>query len=275
MTKELKNPVIPRGLGRKLKKEALANMTLPTRSFKVHCEFKRIETKENGDFVIEGYASTKDVDRAGEVVEPAAFADALKEYMQNPIVTYMHDWSNPIGKTVEAKIDDNGLFVRVLISKAADRVRQLIAEGILKAFSIGYEIIDEKVVENIMHIVKLRLYDIAVVSIPANQRCLFSLAKALERGSDLELTEQEMRRQITEHPEIRKEIEDDIRKQMEVQTRGHDEASCPPVKKEFSLAPLGEAIAEAGALTEKENELCDQLEEVLGEVMQLAEAGKL
>jgi HK97 family phage prohead protease len=134
---------------------------------------------------IEGYASTRDLDRTGEIVEPGAFAESLKDFMSNPVVTYMHDWSNPIGKVIDVRIDEVGLFIRAEISETAQKMWKLIEEGILRAFSIGYEVVEEKTIDGVNHIMKLRLYEVAVVSIPANQRALFSVSKALEAGSDL------------------------------------------------------------------------------------------
>ncbi len=134
---------------------------------------------------IEGYASTRDLDRTGEIVEPGAFADSLKDFMTNPVLTYMHDWSNPIGKVIDTRIDEVGLFIRAEISETAEKVWKLIEEGILRAFSIGYEVVEEKAINGLNHIMKLRLYEVAVVSIPANRRALFSVRKALEVGDDL------------------------------------------------------------------------------------------
>lgn len=154
----------------------------PKRTFRFH--MKLVES-DKGRRLIEGYASTRDLDRTGEIVEPGAFGDSLKDYMTNPVVTYMHDWSNPIGKVVDARIDDVGLFIRAEISETAEKAWKLIQEGILRAFSIGYEVVNEKVVSGVNHILKLRLYEVAVVSIPANRRALFSVSKALESGDDL------------------------------------------------------------------------------------------
>jgi len=152
------------------------------RTFQFH-----MKLVESGDGArrIEGYASTRDLDRTGEIVEPGAFADSLTEFMANPVLTYMHDWSNPIGKVVEARIDEVGLFIRAEISETAEKVWKLIREGILRAFSIGYEVVEEKVVGGINHILRLRLYEVAVVSIPANRRALFSVSKGLSMGNDL------------------------------------------------------------------------------------------
>lgn len=154
----------------------------PRRTFRFH--MKLVESDRAGR-QIEGYASTRDLDRTGEIIEPGAFADSLKDFMANPVLTYMHDWSNPIGKVSDARIDDVGLFIRAEISETAQKVWKLIEEGILRAFSIGYEVVEEKIIDGVNHILKLRLYEVAVVSIPANRRALFSVSKALEAGNDL------------------------------------------------------------------------------------------
>lgn len=154
----------------------------PRRKFRFHVKFVESDRDRR---LIEGYASTRDLDRTGDVVQPGAFEESLREFLANPVVTYMHDWSNPIGKVIDARIDEVGLFIRAEISETADRVWKLIEEGILRAFSIGYEVVDEKVIEGLNHILRLRLYEVAIVSIPANRRALFSVSKALEAGDDL------------------------------------------------------------------------------------------
>jgi len=154
----------------------------PKRTFRFH--MKMVES-DKARRQIEGYASTRDLDRTGEVIEPGSFADSLRDFMANPVLTYMHDWADPIGKVIDARIDEVGLFIRAEISETAEKVWKLIEEGILRAFSIGYEVVEEKALDGINHILRLRLYEVAIVSIPANQRALFSVSKALERGTDL------------------------------------------------------------------------------------------
>ncbi|MBI5118826.1 HK97 family phage prohead protease [Candidatus Poribacteria bacterium] len=154
----------------------------PKRTFRFHMKLVGTDPARRN---IEGYASTRDLDLTGEVVEPGAFAESLKDFMANPVVTYMHDWSDPIGKVVDARTDDVGLFIRAEISETAGKVWKLIEEGVLRAFSIGYEVVEEKLVDGANHILKLRLYEVAIVSIPANRRALFSVAKGLMRGTDI------------------------------------------------------------------------------------------
>jgi HK97 family phage prohead protease len=154
----------------------------PGRTFRFH--MKLVET-DRSRRRIEGYASTRDLDRTGDVIQPGAFADSLKDFMSNPVLTYMHDWSDPIGKVIDARIDEVGLYIRAKVSETAERVWKLIEEGILRAFSIGYEVLEERPIDGVNQILKLRLYEVAIVSIPANRRALFSVSKALEAGDDL------------------------------------------------------------------------------------------
>lgn len=134
---------------------------------------------------IEGYASTRDLDRTGEIVEPEAFRKSLPEFLANPILTYMHSWSDPIGRVVQARIDERGLWVKAFISKTAGRIIELIKEGILRAFSIGFEVLKEEQRGGVTHLLEVKLYEIAVVTIPANPETLFQLSKALERGASV------------------------------------------------------------------------------------------
>lgn len=161
--------------------------------------------KAADDFIIEGFASTGTVDRDQDIVEPSAFRDSLDMYMKNPILCYMHDWASPIGKVIDARIvepeqrmlvngknvdnKDGGLYIRATISKSVPEIRQLIKEGVLKAFSIGFMIKDAMFdeVEERRRIKDIELYEISVVSIPSNRESLFSMSKALKSGSDIKM----------------------------------------------------------------------------------------
>lgn len=170
------------------------------RSFKFHAEFsiKSLEKAKDDDTrLIEGYASTNDLDRQGDIVEPEAFRTAIAEFMGNPIVFYMHEWRKlPIGKVNAANIDKKGFWVKAQITKSndtANEVWSLIQEGVLKTFSIGFDILDGKWEvlngDEIFRITKLRLYEVSVVNIPANRHATFSVAKALLMGDDLKCNE--------------------------------------------------------------------------------------
>ncbi len=100
------------------------------------------EHEEDEDLSISGHASTNDEDRSGDIIVTDAWkkAGALTNYLKNPIVLAFHDTSRPIGKTVSHEVDEKGLKITAKISKLASNIIDLIKEGILSAFSVGFMI---------------------------------------------------------------------------------------------------------------------------------------
>ncbi|SVB50765.1 uncharacterized protein METZ01_LOCUS203619, partial [marine metagenome] len=106
----------------------------------------------------------------------------MDDYLKNPIVLAFHDYSRPVGTTVSHSVTDKGLEIVAEISKAAGEVYNLIKDGVLKTFSVGFSIKDADYdrEEDTFFIKDLSLYEISVVSVPANQNSTFSLAKAFD-----------------------------------------------------------------------------------------------
>jgi len=158
------------------------------KTFEFHADIKKHRSVDTDDrLYVEGYASTKNLDRYVEVVSPEAFESTIETYMSNPVVLFQHKHDNPIGQVVEIAIDKFGLWVKAFISKAesAKSIATMIEEGILRAFSIGFREKTATPVDEVYTIQDLELYEISVVSIPANRESLFSVAKAFEHGTDL------------------------------------------------------------------------------------------
>ena len=135
---------------------------------------------------IEGYASTNDIDRHGDVVPPSVWDAGLKNYLKNPVILAYHDHDDPVGRMVEHKVDEKGLWIKARIS-AASEVFNLVKDGVVTAFSIGFRILDAEynAVAEVFVIKELELHEISVVSVPANQDTLFNLSKAFESDEDL------------------------------------------------------------------------------------------
>jgi HK97 family phage prohead protease len=128
---------------------------------------------------IEGYASTNDVDRAGDVVSTIAWEKGIKNYLNNPIILANHDYDDPIGRMVEHKIDNKGLWIKARISAAAE-IFNLVKDKVVTAFSIGFRIVDAEYnsAAEVFLIKEIELMEISVVSVPCNQNTLFNLSKS-------------------------------------------------------------------------------------------------
>lgn len=135
---------------------------------------------------IEGYASTIDIDRSGDVVPKSVWEKGIQNYLKNPIILAQHDYDDPIGRMTDYKVDDKGLWVKARISSAAEEVYGLIKDKILTAFSIGFRIIDAEYnsAAEVFVIKELELVEISVVSVPCNQNTLFDLSKAFDNDAD-------------------------------------------------------------------------------------------
>jgi len=152
---------------------------------------------EGGARIIEGMASTPVIDLMQEIVRPASMAEGLPEFLANGIMSWNHDWTEPIGKWTDAQVREDGLFVRgELLSEGdplADRVWRRISEGVVKTLSIAFNPkgtkdtapghYDEDSGVYIWDSIQLK--EIAVTPLPANTEAMFSMAKSLGLSTDL------------------------------------------------------------------------------------------
>jgi len=157
------------------------------KTFHIDSLFEKKEG-DNGSILIKGYANTTDKDRVGDVILKEAWKtkSALTNYLKNPIILAYHDRSQPIGQMVEHNITDKGLEIVAEISESAGGVYNLVKDGILKAFSVGFRVKDADYDSKteIFVIKDLELHEVSVVSIPANADSLFSLAKSFDGANE-------------------------------------------------------------------------------------------
>jgi HK97 family phage prohead protease len=123
--------------------------------------------------IVEAYASTKDVDRDGEIILPTAWD--LQGY--NGIVVDSHDYEtieNAVAKVIEAKTDDTGLFVKIqyLVGQGNDKAdwAWVLVQNGLASYSVGFmpvtSIPGEGDVKRVY--TKVSLLEISQVCVPAN-----------------------------------------------------------------------------------------------------------
>lgn len=173
--------------------------------------FDVTKADEDDSLVIEGYANTTDKDRAGDVVLQEAWnKGGMDNYLQNPIILGFHKHDNPIGKMDAHTVNSKGLFISATISKAAGKVYDLIKDGILRTFSIGFRVLDADYNSDtdIFVIKDLELLEVSVVSIPANQYSIFNVRKDFDSEDEFNQFKQEFTSQEEVVPNIPEEEED-------------------------------------------------------------------
>ena len=147
----------------------------------------KAQPSDDGSVKIRGYASTNDTDRAGDVIEKDAWLKGgLDNFKSNPILLFNHDYDTPIGKATALEVTEYGLKIEGMISKSAGKIAEMVKEGILGAFSVGFRIKDADNIEETdgLRIKDAELFEVSVVSVPANQSAVFSVAKSFDTDEE-------------------------------------------------------------------------------------------
>jgi HK97 family phage prohead protease/HK97 family phage major capsid protein len=134
------------------------------------------------ELIIEARASTPTPDRGGDVVLPTAFARTMPEFMATqPVMMFNHmpDWT--IGKILDYRIDEEGLWVRggIAPTERGKEVATLIRHGIVTGMSFRYDVVDiERGEDGKPNVIKeVNVYEIGPVSIPMNPEAVIEQAK--------------------------------------------------------------------------------------------------
>lgn len=186
---------------------------------------------------IDGYASTVSVDRSADVILASAWnkSGGLNNFKANPILLFNHNYDKPIGKVVEMGTDSKGLRIKGIISKSAGDVYNLVKEGVLTTFSVGFLIKDadyNKESDGLI-IKDAELLEVSVVSVPCNQDATFSVAKSFDNQTDY-LT-------------FRKQFENALGGQPSAETGGSSEGAKQASRKLKMEENTNEAIQKAVA----------------------------
>ena len=152
--------------------------------------FKTLGEDDDGSVNIKGYASTNASDRAGDSIDHEAWTKngGLENFKGNPIILFNHDYNRPIGRATSLEVNDKGLELGARISKSAGEVKDLIKDGVLGAFSVGFRVKDADYLKETdgYKIKDAELFEVSVVSVPCNQTAMFSIAKSFDSQSEYE-----------------------------------------------------------------------------------------
>ena len=213
--------------------------------------FKSLGETDDGGVNIKGSASTNALDRAGDIINPEAWTKGgLENYKGNPIILFNHDYNKPIGRATDLAVTDKGLDISAKISKAAGDITQLVKDGVLGAFSVGFRCKDsEYMTETDGYKIKdAELFEVSVVSVPCNQNATFGLAKSFDSMDDYRKYQSEfLRANSVESADAVKIEQPSEEKSSSTETDMSEEKNSPETS--FDLEAFAKDVAEKTATT--------------------------
>ena len=209
--------------------------------------FKTLRESDDGGLDIKGSASTNALDRAGDIIEPGAWTKGgLDNYKNNPILLFNHNYDRPIGRAKELGVSENGLDITARISKSAGDIKDLIKDGVLGAFSVGFKVKDADYNDETdgYKIKDAELFEVSVVSVPCNQTAVFSLAKSFDSMEEYNQFKKDFI-QETHSIDANAKIEQSSEaKADKTETKMSEESKTPEVSPEFDLDAFAKQVAE-------------------------------
>lgn len=152
-------------------------------------EFKsfsfELESADESTGEFSGYAAVfGNVDSGNDVIEKGAFVKTITEdFDRIKILSQHNEYELPIGRPIELREDEKGLYIRGRISdtqKGRD-IRTLLKDGVLTELSIGYDTIvfDYDSTTNLRHLKEIRLWEVSIVTWAMNERARIEDVKSL------------------------------------------------------------------------------------------------
>lgn len=139
------------------------------------------DVTEEGTF--EGYGSVfGNLDSDREIIVPGAFAKTLAERAGKIRLLWQHRWDMPVGKWIELREDDHGLFSKGQLAIKATQprdVHELLKMGAVDGESIGFRTLRSEIDENtgIRRLIELELWEVSLVTFPANEAATVAAVK--------------------------------------------------------------------------------------------------
>ena len=153
-----------------------------------------LKLKADDEGILEGYFSTYDEtpDSYGDIIKPGAFTETIKnrEESGHPFpLCFNHDFSAIIGAVDSVKDTEKGPFIKAhfLDTQQAQDVRKMLQSGAIYQFSFAYDVLgaekptEEQQSKGIWNVLtKLDVFEISVVTVPANQNAVVTEVKSAE-----------------------------------------------------------------------------------------------
>jgi HK97 family phage prohead protease len=135
---------------------------------------------EDGTF--EGIASAYGgpPDSYGDVIEKGAFTKTIDDHKGEVVVLWQHDTTEPIGRG-ELEDTTEGLIIKGRLELdllTAQKAYVALRTKLVKGLSIGFRTIRKKTEKGIRKLLEIKLYEISLVTFPANDRAMVTDVKS-------------------------------------------------------------------------------------------------
>jgi HK97 family phage prohead protease len=142
-------------------------------------EVKEVVDLSGGGWEIAGYASTfgDPPDYYNDVIMPGAFAASIASVPPK----FLFEHAEPVGKTLEIREDDHGLYGRwsIVDTRAGTDAYKLAKAGVLDSLSIGFFAEEYAYREDgVRVLMRITLPEVSAVAIPANRNAVITDVKS-------------------------------------------------------------------------------------------------
>ena len=156
--------------------------------------YKTFESKVNEAGSVAGFFSTYDKvpDSYGDIIEPGAFTKTIEKRKAtgHPFPLCLnHDFSDVIGACDSIEEKEKGPFVEASLfdTGRAQEVRTWLKSGAIYQFSFAYDVLqrrdptEEEKKAGVMNVLqKIELFEVSIVTVPANQNAVVTEVKGVE-----------------------------------------------------------------------------------------------
>jgi len=157
-------------------------------------EIKLKVSEDENKAYFEGYGAVfGNIDAYGDMIVKGAFKKTLEKWEQSgkkiPLL-YQHHPSEILGVITRAYEDDYGLYIIGEINlntSKGQEVYSLLKQGALQGLSIGYEVKQYETTKGIRKLLEVELWEISLVTFPANELAEVVKVKAVVPYQDLPL----------------------------------------------------------------------------------------
>lgn len=153
--------------------------------------FLEVKGIDDDQRIITGIASTPEVDRAGDIVEPMG-----AKFAKETALLWQHKHDSPVGIAEFGRPTKNGIPFKAIIAniledgplkQLTDMAWQAVKAKLVRGVSIGFRPISYEILDKGgLRFTETEIYELSLVTIPANASATIQTIKALSgyRGDD-------------------------------------------------------------------------------------------